>query len=190
MRSSWIFVFVICLAGCATHRPVANVPASPAPTQPVVREAPATRVVETRYDVRAYRDADDPAVRHDAHSVYRATRVPARVESLDTAPRTAFAPASYAPLSPSAELTAELEAQRQITTELREIKARMAAIEQQAQSQFGTLVSQTSDTLKLRQQLEAERVRVRELETKLRDHSPASGKAEGTVATATGETRW
>lgn len=190
MRSFSILVFTICLAGCATHRPFVNLPASSAPTQPVVRETPATRVVETRYDVRAYRDADDPRVRHDAHSVYRATRVPARVESLDTAPRTAFAPASYAPLSPSAELTAELEAQRHITSELREIKARMAAIEQQAQSQFGTLVNQTSDTIRLRQQLEAERARVRELEAKLRDNSPASVTAEGAVATAAGETKW
>ena len=192
MRSSWIFVFTLSLAGCATHRPVAHVPASSATPQPVVREAPATRVVETRYEVRAYRDADDPRVRHDAHAVYRTTRVPARVESMDTAPRTAFAPASYAPLPPTAELTAELEAQRQITTQLREIKARMAAIEQQAQSQYGTLVNQTSDTIKLRQQLEAERARVRELETRLRDNSPGSGTEGKAVAatTAAAETKW
>lgn len=191
MRSSCIVILAMCLGGCATHRPVANTTAiSPAP-KPVVREAPATRLVETRYDVRAYREAEDPSVRHDAHAVYRTTRVPAHVNSLDTPPRHAAASISYAPLPASTELSAELSAQRQITTDLREIKTRMAAIEQQAQSQYGTLVSQTADTLKLRQQLEAERARVRELEAKLRDHAPAASGTEAIVATkATTETRW
>jgi hypothetical protein len=191
MRSSWIVILATCVTGCATHRPVANVSPNMETPKPIVREAPAPRVVETRYDVRAYRDAEDSAVRHDAHAVYRTTRVASRVESLDTTPRTTFAPATYAPLPATAELSAELAAQRQITTELREIKARMAAIEQQAQSQYGKLVNQTTDSIKLRQQLEDERSRVRELEAKLRDNAAASKATEGVAATmATAETRW
>jgi hypothetical protein len=191
MRSSCIVILVMCVTGCATHRPVANVPATSATVKAIVREAPATRVVETRYDVRAYRDGEDPSMRHDAHAIYRTTRVPAHVGSLDTNPRHAAAPVSYAPLPASAELSAELAAQRQITTDLREIKTRMAAIEQQAQSQYGTLVNQTAVSLKLRQQLEAERARVRELEAKLRDVSAATSGTEVIAATkATTETRW
>jgi hypothetical protein len=191
MRTTWILILAAGMAGCATHPRAAKLSSAPEPPKPIVREAQVTRAVETRYDVRAYRDAEDPAVRHDAHAVSRATRVPSRVEALDTTPRTAFAPASYSPLPSNAELSAELAAQRQLTSELRELKSRMAAIEQQAQSQYGTLVSQTADTIKLRQQLEAERARVRELETKLRDNAAASKGTEGVAATmATAETRW
>lgn len=191
MRSSWIAILSLCVTGCATHRPVAKVPSVSETAKPIVHEATVTRAVETRYDVRAYRDGDDPAVRHEAHTVYRTTRVPSRVESLETMPRTAFAPASSAPLPANAELAAELAAQRQITAELREIKGRMSAIEQQAQTRFGTLVNQTADTIKLRQQLEAERARVRELEAKLQDNAAASRGTEGVAATmATSETSW
>lgn len=191
MRSFCILILAMCMTGCATRRPIANRPATMPATNPVVREMPATRLVETRYDVRAYRDAEDPSVRHDAHAVYRTTRMPVQAGSLDAPPRHVVAPASYAPLPVSAELAAELAAQRQITTELREIKTRMAAIEQQAQSKYGTLVTQTADTLKLRQQLEAERARARELEAKLRDHSATSSGVEGMAAAKpTTETRW
>lgn len=190
MRSSWILILATCVTGCATHRPVA-ISSPPTTPQPVVRAAPATRLVETRYDVRAYRDAEDPNVRHDAHAVYRTTRVPAQIASLDTTPRNAAAPISHAPLPANAELSAELAAQRQVTGELRAIQSRMNAIQQQAQSQYGTLVNQTADTLKLRQQLEEERARVRELEAKLRDHAPAPAGTEGIVATkAATETKW
>src|SRR5262245_43992907 len=141
MRSFWILLAAGAGlgAGCATQRPAAQLASKPMAAKPVVREAPATRIVETRYDVRSYRDADNSSIRHDPHTVYRTTRVPARVESLDTAPRMEFAPVSYAPLSPSAELSAELTAQREITSELRAVQARMAAIEQQAKGQYGAL---------------------------------------------------
>ena len=191
MRSAWILLLSMMVVGCATvRRPAATIspPRSSAESR-TVRVAPDTHVVETRYEVRAYRDVDDPNVRHDAHAVYRSTRVPRQVEALDSFPRSTFAPVSYAPLPANAELNAELAAQRQITAELRDIKARMTAIEQQAQQQYGTLVMQTADTLKLRQQLEAERARVRELEAKLRDNTPAAGGAQA-MATAATETRW
>lgn len=188
MRSVMIVIFVACAAGgCATQRRT-QIPATPVAANPIVREASPTRLVETRYDIRSYRDANDPGVRHEAHAIYRATRVPARAESLETTPRTAFAPASYTPLPQSAELSAELEAQRRITAELREIKARMAAIETQAQSQYGNLVNQTAESLKLRQQLLTERARVAELEAKLRENKPAPAAPSPTVAAA--EPKW
>lgn len=189
MRSYWTLLVAMGLAGCATHRPVTLANAS-APAEPsVVREAASTHEVETRYDVRSYRDVNDPSVRHEAHAVYRSTRVPTRVDSLATAPRGEFAPISYAPLPPSAELSAELAAQKQITADLHAIEARMAVIEQQAQGQYGTLVNQTAETVKLRQQLEAERARARDLEAKLRDRV-ADVSATGAPVTAATEPKW
>jgi hypothetical protein len=138
-----------------------------------VREAAATRVVETRYEVKSYRDPDDPRVRHDAHAVYRVTRVPAQTADLETTPRNKFEPISYAPLPSSAELAAEIAAQKEISAELRAIRSRMAAVEQQARTQLGTLADQTAETVNLRRQLEEERARVRELESKVSDHAAA-----------------
>lgn len=189
MRYYWSVLAVACFAGCATHRPTALAVAGSSVEKPVVREAAPTRQVETRYEVRSYRDAADPSVRHEAHAVYRSTRVPARVDSLATEPRDEFPPISYAPLPPSAELSAELAAQKQITADLRTIEARMAAIERQAQGQYGTLVNQTAETVKLRQQLEEERARARELETKLRDRV-ADVSAAGAPVTAATEPKW
>jgi hypothetical protein len=183
MRCYWILFAAGLAGGCATQRQ--SMPATPVATvQPVVRESPATKLVETRYEMRSYRDADSPGVRHEAHAVYRATRVPARIAALETEPRTSFAPVSYAPLPPSAELSAELTAQREITAELRAVQARMAAIEQQAKSQYGALAAQTADAVKLRQQLEAERARLQELESKQRDGA-TSRSSDSAVATNT-----
>jgi hypothetical protein len=166
MRNYWILVAAVSVTGCATHRPVASItPAVTSSPKPLVREAVATHVVETRYEVRSYRDSDDPRVRHDAHAVYRATRVPARIEALETTPRNKAAPLSYAPLPPSAELAAEIATQKEIGADLRAIRSRMAAVEQQARAQLGTLADQTAETVNLRKQLEKERARVRELES-------------------------
>ena len=189
MRRVVIIVLSAGLAGCATQSRIKTTPAPIAAT-PVVREAAPTQVVETRYEVRSYRDANDGNVRHDAHAVYRATRVPARVGALETAPRTAFAPASHAPLPPSTELAAEVETQRRITAELRDVKARMVALETQAQTQFGSLVNQAADSLKLRQQLLEERARVRELEAKLRHDGAAAQAAAPSTSVAAAEPKW
>ena len=144
------------LAGCATHRPA---PAAAA-AQPVVRETLPMHEVETRYDLRSYVDGDDPAVRHEAHVVYRATLVPARVTSLETNPRKDFAPVTYDPLPPSAELAAEIAQQKEITGELRTIQAAMLKIETQAQSRYGTLVDQTAQAVNLRHEIEDSRGRL------------------------------
>lgn len=174
MRNYWTLVAAVLVTGCATRPPVASIkPAVTLSPKPLVREAVATHVVETRYEVRSYRDPDDPRVRHDAHAVYRATRVPARIEALETTPRNKAAPVSYAPLPPSAELAAEIAKQKEIGAELRAIRSRMAAVEQQVRAQLGTLADQTAETVNLRKQLEEERTRVRELESKGSEHVAA-----------------
>lgn len=188
MQNIWILIAAALVGGCATSRPTTKMLVSE-PAAPIVREAPVTKVVETRYDVRSYRDAERPSVRHDAHAVYRSTRVPAQIDALEIAPRTAFAPVTHVPLPPSAELSAELSAQRTLTTDLRALQERMAAIEQQAKAQYGTLVEQTAETVKLRRQLETERTRVQELETKLRERSTATIQPTPAAASMA-DTKW
>jgi hypothetical protein len=191
MRGYWILITAMCVAGCASQRQAAMVrETSVPPAQPLVREVTATRVVETRYDVRSYRDAENPSVRHEPHAVYRTTRVPARVEKLETTPREQFAPLSYAPLPADAELTAQIAAQKEINAQLRAIQTRMTSIEEQARTQLGTLVGQTEETLSLRRQLEEERARVRELETKLRDRAAAPSATVVSAGTPAADTKW
>lgn len=189
MRSYASVFAVLCLAGCATEQPMPIVKARAPAEKSVVHEAAPMHGVETRYDIRSYRDANDASVRHDAHAVYRTTRVATRVEALETEPRGESAPVSYAPLPASTELSAELAAQKQITGELRAIKGRMLAMEQQAESQYGTLVNQTAETIKLRQQLEEARARVRDLESKLRDRAAGVAAANAATTAAT-ESKW
>lgn len=130
-----------------------------------------------------YHDANDPTVRHDSHAIYRATRVPVRPsgakEELSTVPRVIFQPASHAPLPANVELGAELATQKQITAELRTIQSAMSATQREAQEKFGELVNQTAETVRLRRDLEAERVRVQRLEASLRERAaePASTAA-------------
>jgi hypothetical protein len=83
------------------------------------------------------------------------------VEELPTAPRTAHAPATLAPLPASAELAAEIATQKKITEDLRTLQASMAEAESRMQAQYAQLVRQSSEALKVRQQLEEERERVR-----------------------------
>jgi hypothetical protein len=193
MRICVSLLLALIVAGCATQKRAARVsPVLAVEPAPRITEQPGTRLVETRYDVRAYRDPVDLRVRHDAHAVYRATRVPERVGALETVPRGEFAPVSYAPLPTDAELTAELSTQKQITEQLRAIQSKMSAIEQQARDQFGTLVSQTEESVKLRVQVGADRARVQELEAMLRDHpAPATERSSPAVATtAVTEMKW
>lgn len=154
------------LAGCATHSPSARVrPATPLGRGVPTANTPlAVTVVETRYDIGGYRDPADPAVWHEPHSILRATVVPGRPppSGAVSGPLTAYVPASYAPLPPSAELAAVLEEQRQITAELRAMKASMFALQDQAQTQYGKLVAETSATDRLRQELAAEQARLKQ----------------------------
>ncbi len=191
MRAFWFIGMTLGVAGCATHPAVTRsaVPAKPSPIAAATMKD--TQIVDTPYAVRAYRDPDDPAVIHEAHVVMRETRVPRALTSeheIDTLPRDSMPAASYAPLPPNAELAAELATQTQITADLRKIQASMAATQQRAEAQYGSLVNATADTLQLRQQLEAERARVRELESKLNEQQASGGS--NVAAAAEAQPKW
>jgi hypothetical protein len=157
MRNVLIFFMLLLAGGCATTRPVIIQAAPPVAIAP----SASTKFVETRYDVQSYRDAANPSVRHEAHAVYRRTRVPkASADEFETVNRTSNPEAIIAPLSLSEELNAELATQRQVTTELREMQVAMAETDQEMQKQYALLVRQSTDVQKLRGQLEAERNRV------------------------------
>jgi hypothetical protein len=192
MRALWIVGMGLGVAGCATHSRVAQATLAAKTTSPAMAATiENTQVVGTPYAVRAYRDPNDPAIIHEAHVVLRETRVSRALASeheLDTLPRDAVPAASYAPLPPNAELAAELATQKQITTDLRSIQAKMAATQKQAEAQYGTLVNATADTLQLRQQLEAERARVRELESKLNEQQ--SSASPTVAATNDAQAKW
>lgn len=177
MRSLLILLVPALVAGCATQRPVAL--QTPAPV--AVAAASPTKIVETRYDVRGYRDANDPSLRHEAHAVYRRTRVPDNATAdYETVP-SEIAPASIAPLPASEELKAELATQKAITADLRTMQASMAETERRMQAQYAQLLREGGEAMKLRLELEAERT-----------HSSAAGTS-APVATTTAdgsEAKW
>jgi hypothetical protein len=162
VRNNLIFLMPLLAVGCATQRPVAV--QAPAPV--VIAAVSPTKIVETRYDVRGYREEASPSIRHEAHAVYRRTRVPVTAsDDLETVPRDSYSPVSVAPLPASEELTAELATQRKITGDVRAMQASIAEIEQRMQAQYALLVRQSAEALKLRDQLAAERNRVRPVPT-------------------------
>ena len=147
------------VTGCAAQSPVAvGTSASPRPVEAV----PETKTVETRYDVRGYREAADPSVRHEAHALFRSTNVPITVaEEPATVSRTTNPSASYAPLPASDELAAEIYTQKTITEELRLMQASVAETERRVQAQYAALVRQSGEAVEVREQLEMERARLR-----------------------------
>ena len=150
-------VVTVLFTGCAAPHPIA-VTTSVSP-QPAVT-ASATKMVETRYDVRGYREATNPQIRHEAHAVYRSTRVPvAAGDELATIPRASYPMSSYTPLPASEELAVELALQKSITAEMRIIQTSMVETERRVQSQYAKLVRESAEALKVREQLEAERAR-------------------------------
>lgn len=158
MRTTSILLLPVLVAGCATQRPVAV--QTPPPV--MIAAVSPTKLVETPYDVRGYREVANPSIRHEAHAVYRRTRVPVTAgDELETVPRASYPPASMTPLPASEELTAELATQKKIMTELRAMQTSMAETNQQMQGQYAVLVRQSAEALKLREHLEKERNRVR-----------------------------
>lgn len=129
------------------------------PQAAIVAVPAATKMVETRYEMGSYRDPTNLAIRHEAHAVFRQTRVPSQLESESS--RTQFPPASYAPLPPSAELAAELLTQKTITAEMQAMRASMAEMEQRMQRQYTILLQQNAELSKVREQWEKERAHVR-----------------------------
>ena len=174
VRFSWILIILLLVVGCSTPPPVAV----QTPTPVLIAEVSPTKLGETRFDVRGYREAANPSVRHEAHAVYRRTRVPLTVsDAIVTMPRTAYPAASVSPLPISAELAAELATQKKITGDLRAMQTSMAEAEQQMQAQYATLVRQSAEALKVREQLEAERERVRSVAPAPTVATPAGAKA-------------
>ena len=190
MRFMVIFV-LLGLAGCATsHPPAASLPA---PTSTRVSNLQRATVAQvTRYELGSYRY---PAAANDGtneNAVLRTTRVP--VHNATEANSETFSPV-YHPLPRSAELKAELAAQRDITEQLRAMKAAVVAAERKVNEQYSALVSQTEEVLKLRKILEADRAHVRELESQLRQQlqpatSPAVASNSDPASTATEGVKW
>lgn len=146
------------VTSCATPRS-APVP-EPPPT--AMRAVVATKLVETPYELRGYREAANASVRHEPHRIFRSTRVPvAAADELATVPRTTYPPASLSPLPINEELSAEIATQRKMTEEIRALQASLIEAEARMREQYALLVRQSSEALKVRRQLEAERERVR-----------------------------
>jgi hypothetical protein len=183
-----VIVFVLFgMAGCATAPQSASNQVSHAPTQLKTTASRETSVQLARYELGSYRyPASDSGQNESA--VYRTTRVPRHLAAPLT--RENISP-TYDPLPPSAELAAELEAQRQITAQLRAMKDTMASAEKSAKEQYRVLVTHTDDVVKLRQQLEAERAHVRELEGQLEQQlqAPAAPVVAATPSPASTPTQ-
>jgi len=175
MRPNWILFTPLLAAGCAMPPTVTQGP----PPVMIAAVLP-TKLVETRYEVRSYREAANPSIRHEGHAVFRGTRVPiAASDTLETVPRTSYPPSSVTLLPASDELGAELGAQKKITAELRAAQTSVAEIEQKMQAQYTQLVRQSSEALRLREQLETEHRRIQDLATP--ESAPAAPTATPTA---------
>lgn len=180
MRHVFLLLIPLAAAGCATRKPVAVV--EPPPVQ--IAAIFPTKAVETRYDVRDYHEAAKPALRHEAHAVWRRTRVPLNFEGeLVSVSRTEFPPASHDPLPEADELAAELATQKTITADLREVQTMVTETERKMQAQYAALVRQSAETMRLREQLETERAQ-------LRASAGATSTPAEIPAADPGEVRW
>ena len=179
-----ILIACLLIAGCAIPpqgKPKPALQPSAVPAAPIQ----ATKVVETRFEVRGYTDPVDSTVRHTPHAVYRKTRVPLGSPTTEIASRSEHAPASFAPLPASDELAAELSTQKKISVELPALQAALADAEEKMKRQYATLVRQSAETLKLRDQLESERSRLKESSFLA---SPVPGAASTSVTS--NEVKW
>lgn len=161
MHTYWIVLLPLLATGCVA--PQATRVSTPSPLAPPVGVAAVTptTMVETRYEVRGYRESASPDLRHDPHAVFRRTRVPVHAQDEHgTVPRVSAPALSDARLPASAELTAELATQRTVTAEIRALQLSMAEAERQMQAQYALLVRQSDEVMKVHEQLEAERQRV------------------------------
>ena len=83
-----------------------------------------------------------------------------------------------------AELAAELATQKAITAELRAMQSSMSETESRMQAQYAQLVRQSTEAAKLREQLEADRSRLRS------GVPPAPSEPVAANATAPTEAKW
>jgi peptidoglycan hydrolase CwlO-like protein len=187
-----IVLLALGLTGCATSPPSVKTSSAPvSASRPNTNVELATVAHVTRYELGAYRY---PAAESDQSetAVLRTTRVPPH---LAAQPNVGNVSPAYDPLPASAELSAELSAQREITEQLRAMKAAILAAERKAQEQYGTLVSHTEEVVKLRHQLEVERARVRELEAQLQERlqaqpAPVVASTPSPASTSTEGVKW
>lgn len=186
MRLHWTVLIPLLVAGCATSSPVTVSTSLPSAAPVAVAAQTPTKLVETRYDVRGYREAAAPDLRHEPHVVFRRTRVPAAVPAeSETVPRVSAPALTDEPLPASTELEAELATQRTVTAEIRALQVSMAETERRMQAQYAQLVRQSAEVLKAHDQLDAERQRT---------HGPAPGSPSLTStpagADAPAEVKW
>jgi hypothetical protein len=184
-------IFPLLLAGCATQTTIAP--------KPIALTAPTSvadpHVVVTRYELGSYRYPQDRP-EHSGLAVFRSTRITGKTVPVGLDARAWNVPASFDPLPPSAELSAELSAQRDITARIRAAQEVIAGLEKQMRAQYGTLVTQTEETLRLRAKLETERANVQQLEAQLRNQPHTAAEtpavAETTVpnSSSSQEVKW
>jgi hypothetical protein len=184
-------IFPVLVAGCATQDTIAPKPIASTALTSVVDP----HVVVTRYELGSYRypqetrDSSGPAV-------FRSTRISGNTVPVGTDARSLNVPASFDPLPPSDELSAELSAQRDITARIRAAQEVIFGLERQMRAQYGTLVTQTEETLRLRAKLETERANVQRLEAQLRNQphtateTPAVAQAAAQNSSSSQEVKW
>jgi len=142
--------------------------------------APEFKVVESRYEVRAYREAGDSNIRHEAHAVFRRTIVPLSAQDRQGVEcRTSAPPASVAPLPASEELEAELKSQRAMTQDILVMRASIIETQKKIQAQYALMQQQASEIAKT-----YEKVKNDKQSTKVApsQESPTAEAAAGTSA--------
>lgn len=184
-RHGWTVIVPLLAAGCATERSVTV--GTPGPDQPVaIAPTFPTKRVDTRYVVRAYCDPADPAIRHEAHAVFRSSLVSFTAgDELVTVPRERYPTVANRPLPASDELAAELGVQKAITSNLRAIQSAMVETEHRVKEEYATLVQESGAALKIREQLEAERSRMRGVPS-----TGAVAGSSGAAAENSAEAKW
>jgi hypothetical protein len=165
MRPLYLLLSLLAV-GCATQQPVARKLSAPT----VTKSEDDPHVVVTRYELGSYRYPRETSASVEP-AVFRSTRISGEATSTGLDARLTHAPASFDPLPASVELSAELSAQRDITDRIRAAQEVIVGLEKQVRAQYGVLVTQTDETMQLRNKLEAERASVRQLEAELRDQS-------------------
>ena len=165
MRSVFVLIPFL-IAGCATPNPVARNPIVPTGSIPRTEGS----IVVTRYELGTYRYPRETSGSTDP-VVFRVTRISNHLIPTAADPRAVHVPSHIAPLPPSAELDAELGAQRDITARIRASQETIVGLERQMRTQYETLVAQTATTVQLRRQLEADRARLHQVEGQPRDET-------------------
>lgn len=92
---------------------------------------------------------------------------------------------SLSPLPINAELAAEIATQKKITDEIRALQSSLVEAESRMRDQYALLVRQSSEALKVRQQLEEDRERVR-----VTTSATAPATTEGAKTARSTEAKW